>query len=56
MNAAPSKTAPLLLRLVEAIVNVRLTLRLPVPEGYEDENGFHYGPQPAEQKIAWPPA
>jgi len=27
-----------------------------IPTGYQDENGFHFGPEPAPQEIQWPPA
>jgi len=55
MNATPSKTAPLLLRLFEAIGMLHFTFKFEVPEGYQDESGFHYGKEPAAQQIAWPP-
>ena len=55
MNAAPSKTAPLLLRIVDAIAKVRPSFKIQVPQGYQDETGFHYGVKPAQKQIAWPP-
>lgn len=27
-----------------------------IPEGYQDETGFHYGTKPAEEHPCWPPA
>ena len=27
-----------------------------IPTGYQDETGFHMGPEPALQEIQWPPA
>ena len=56
MNATSTKSAPALMRMAEAIAKIRISFSIPIPEGYEDENGFHYGPQPARQKIAWPPS
>lgn len=56
MNAALTKTGSLLVRIVDALTRVRVSFDFLAPEGYEDENGFHYGAKPAQQKIAWPPA
>jgi len=55
MNANLSKTTPLLVRLAEAIGKLHFTIKIEVPEGYQDENGFHYGKEPAVKQIAWPP-
>jgi hypothetical protein len=55
MNANLSKTTPLLVRLAEAISKLHFTIKVEVPEGYQDENGFHYGKKPAVQQITWPP-
>lgn len=57
MNAASTKSGSLLLRLLDRLAQVRISLDFLAPEGYEDENGFHYGPkpQPAVKKISWPP-
>ena len=55
MNAAPSKTAPLLMRIAEAIAKCRPAIKVEVLEGYQDESGFHYGVKPVEQQVAWPP-
>jgi hypothetical protein len=27
-----------------------------IPAGYQDENGFHLGAEPAQNEIQWPPA
>ena len=27
-----------------------------VPTGFQDENGFHYGAEPANTELQWPPA
>jgi len=27
-----------------------------IPTGYQDENGFHYGAEPAKVEVQWPPA
>ena len=27
-----------------------------IPTGYQDENGFHTGTEPAKSEIQWPPA
>lgn len=27
-----------------------------IPEGYQDETGFHFGTKPAEEHPSWPPA
>ena len=56
MNSSTSKPAPLMLRLLDALTKWRPVFRNPVPLGYEDENGFHYGAKPAERKLSWPPA
>ena len=55
MNATPSKTAPLLIRLGEVIGKLHLNINVLVPEGYQDEQGFHFGAPPAEKQITWPP-
>ena len=57
MNATRIKTAPVLWRLIEAIGNIRFSFSLTrfVPEGYEDESGFHYGVKPTARQISWPP-
>jgi hypothetical protein len=55
MNANPCKPAPLLMRLVEAIGKLHFNIKVAVPEGYQDEQGFHFGAKPAEKQITWPP-
>lgn len=27
-----------------------------IPAGYQDERGFHFGAEPAKDKIQWPPS
>jgi hypothetical protein len=27
-----------------------------IPTGYQDENGFHLGAEPAKTEVEWPPA
>ncbi len=56
MNATRTKTTPLLVRVAEALGKLHFPIKFEVPEGYQDDNGFHYGPKPAEKKIVWPPA
>ena len=56
MNSETSQTVPLLLRIVGAIAKFRPTFEIQVPEGYQDENGFHYGKQPDANEIVWPAA
>ena len=55
MNANLTKTTPLLVRLIDAIGKLHFTIKVEAPEGYQDEHGFHYGLQPAEKQIVWPP-
>jgi len=55
MNATLSKPKPLFLRVVEALGKLHFSVNVKVPEGYQDENGFHYGKEPALQQIVWPP-
>jgi hypothetical protein len=35
---------------------IRSALMAFVPEGYQDDAGFHYGKQPSKKGIQWPPA
>jgi len=62
MNSETSKTAPSLFRIVGDIAKLLPTFKMRVPEGlrvvegYQDENGFHYGKQPVAKQITWPPA
>jgi hypothetical protein len=37
------------------MARLRTTIEKQVPLGYQDEHGFHFGGQPAEKKITWPP-
>ena len=55
MNSDASQTAPLLFRIAGAIAKLLPTFELLAPEGYQDENGFHYGKRPVANHIAWPP-
>jgi hypothetical protein len=41
-------------QLHEIISNLKNALQ--IPTGYQDETGFHYGPEPVLQEIQWPPA
>jgi hypothetical protein len=57
MNSDTAQSVPLLFRIVGAIAKLRPTFNLlQVPEGYQDENGFHYGKPPVAQEIVWPPS
>ncbi len=56
MSAAILKTGSMLLRMVDALARVRISFDFLAPEGYEDENGFHYGVQPAPKQISRPQA
>lgn len=38
--------------LVAAVIN---KLKVQVPVGYQDENGFHVGKGGTENKVNWPP-
>ena len=55
-NAVLPQRSPLLLRLARAVATLRGAFKIEAPVGYQDENGFHFGVQPAEKKINWPPA
>lgn len=33
-----------------------LMRRVEIPTGYQDENGFHLGSEPAQTETQWPPA
>jgi len=40
--------------LREIVLNLKRLVEVPV--GYQDENGFHMGAEPAKAEIQWPPA
>lgn len=56
VSAWSSKAAAVRLRMAGAVAKLRDAFKVEVPVGYQDENGFHYGVQPVEMKINWPPA
>lgn len=38
----------------EIMANLKQVVEIPM--GYQDENGFHFGADPALKEIQWPPA
>jgi hypothetical protein len=42
-----------LLRLI--VARMRKAVRIEIPTGYQDETGFHFGVNPAEKEVKWPP-
>jgi len=44
--------------LIAAAILAKLQAALDkrVPLGYQDENGFHYGQEPARSGVNWPPS
>lgn len=46
------------LTLVAAAILAKLQAALDkrVPVGYQDEDGFHYGTEPARKAVNWPPS
>jgi hypothetical protein len=38
------------------IAKLHAALEKRAPLGYEDENGFHFGAEPAGKAIKWPPS
>ena len=55
MNSDASKTMPLLFRIVGDLAKLLPTFKMQVTEGYQDEDGFHYGKPPVAKQITWPP-
>ena len=37
------------------IAKFKNAIRVEIPEGYQDETGFHFGVKTAEKEIKWPP-
>jgi len=40
--------------LREIVTNLKRLVE--IPTGYQDENGFHMGTEPAKSEVQWPPA
>ena len=45
----------MLLPLAAIVARAMAKLKVEVPVGYQDENGFHTGTSRAENKTNWPP-
>jgi hypothetical protein len=45
----------MLLPLAAIAAKAITKLKVEVPVGYQDENGFHTGTSRAENKVNWPP-
>jgi hypothetical protein len=45
----------MLVPLAAIAAKVMARLKVEVPVGYQDENGFHVGTGRAESKVNWPP-
>jgi hypothetical protein len=39
----------------EIVGKLRNAIKIEIPTGYQDENGFHMGAKPADKEIKWPP-
>jgi hypothetical protein len=44
-----------MLPLAILVARAMARLKVEVPLGYQDENGFHVGANCAEKKVNWPP-
>jgi hypothetical protein len=44
-----------LLPLAAIVAKTMAKLKVEVPIGYQDENGFHVGTGRAESRVNWPP-
>ncbi len=44
-----------MLPLVALVARTMAKLKVEVPVGYQDENGFHVGASRTENKVNWPP-
>jgi hypothetical protein len=40
--------------LAGLMAKLRNAIKMHVPEGYQDENGFHFGVKRAEKETQWP--
>lgn len=40
--------------LVGIVAKLRNALKVNIPVGYQDENGFHTGVKPADKEAKWP--
>ena len=38
------------------LAKLRAAMEKQAPIGYQDEDGFHFGAEPARKAIQWPPA
>ena len=59
MDKAIKQTVPAIVRIAGFFSKFRdaFTIQIPqIPVGYQDENGFHFGAEPAKKEINWPPA
>lgn len=45
----------MMLPLAAIVARTIAKLKVEVPVGYQDENGFHVGASRAENKLNWPP-
>jgi len=45
---------PFMSHLREIVSNLKRLVE--IPTGYQDENGFHMGAEPAKLETQWPPA
>jgi hypothetical protein len=45
----------IMLPLAAIVAAVMNKLKVEVPVGYQDENGFHAGPSRMESSVNWPP-
>lgn len=45
----------MLLPLAAIVARTIARLKVEVPVGYQDENGFHTGTSRADNKVNWPP-
>jgi hypothetical protein len=55
MHKTSVHVSPVEMMFAAIIAKLRSAFASLAPVGYQDENGFHLGEQPADEKETWPP-